>query len=106
MLAIATAHDLELRLSKDHALVAAAQGLRYRVFYEEMGAVADPATRAARLDVDPFDALADHLLVLDRNRSTPETPCVVGCYRLLRGSVAAAAGGFYSSAEFDRWVFG
>jgi putative hemolysin len=105
MLASATEHHLELRLTQDHALVAAAQGLRYRVFYEEMGAVADPATRAQGLDADPFDVLADHLLVLDRSRSTLAEPCVVGCYRLLRGTVAAAHGGFYSAAEFDLEIF-
>jgi L-ornithine Nalpha-acyltransferase len=105
MLANATVHHLELRATQDHSLVAAAQGLRYRVFYEEMGAVADPLTRATGLDVDAFDALADHLVVIDRSRSTDDQPFVVGCYRLLRGTVAATHGGFYSAAEFDLGVF-
>ena len=41
------------------------QALRYRVFYQEMGATADPATAASRRDRDAFDAVADHLLVVD-----------------------------------------
>lgn len=104
MLANAIAHHLELRLSQDHSLVAAAQGLRYRVFYEELGAVADPITRASGRDVDAFDAVADHLLVLDRSRPEAAGPAVVGCYRLLRGSVAAAGCGFYTAGEFDLGV--
>ena len=62
-----------------------AQELRYRVFYEEMGARANPATRAAALDADRFDDIADHLVVVDRSRSEADRPFVVGCYRLLRG---------------------
>jgi L-ornithine Nalpha-acyltransferase len=105
MLAKSTVHHLELCFTQDHALVAAAQELRYQVFYEEMGAVAGPATRASRLDVDAFDAIADHLLVLDTGRSAKGGPFVAGCYRLLRGTVAAAHGGFYSASEFDLGVF-
>lgn len=97
--------DLHLELTQDRRLVAAAQGLRYRVFYEELGAAADPQTRRRRRDVDRFDAVADHLVVRDRARATGGEPGVVGCYRLLRGTVARAGGGFYSAAEFDLGVF-
>lgn len=93
--------SLEARLVEDRAELVAAQELRYRVFFEEQGAVADPATRRARRDVDPFDAVADHLVVLDLERSSSRRPAVVGCYRLLRESAALAHGGFYSAAEFD-----
>jgi L-ornithine Nalpha-acyltransferase len=100
-----SANDLELQQGQDPLLVAAAQALRYRVFYGELGAVADPATRAAGRDADSFDAVADHLVVVDRARAAPGDPGVVGCYRLLRGSVAAAHGGFYSAGEYDLGVF-
>jgi len=100
-----TIPHLELRLGQDHLLVNAAQELRFRVFYEEMGALANPATLAAARDADAFDACADHLVVIDRRRSTHGKPAVVGCYRLLRGRVAAANGGFYSASEFDLGVF-
>jgi L-ornithine Nalpha-acyltransferase len=100
-----SATDLELQLGQDPLLVAAAQALRYRVFYEEMGATACPLTRDAGRDADTFDAVADHLVVIDRTRAVPGDPGVVGCYRLLRGSVAAAQGGFYSASEYDLGVF-
>jgi putative hemolysin len=106
MPATVIAPRLELRLTQDPLLVGAAQELRYRVFYEELGARADGATRVARRDVDAYDAVADHLLVLDRNASSRALPRVVGCYRLLRGSVAAGQGGFYTAGEFELGIFG
>jgi putative hemolysin len=92
--------NLGLRLAETPAEIDAAQALRYRVFYEEMGAHADAATLAAKRDVDGFDAVADHLLVLDHDLG--EGPAaVVGTYRLIRRPGAAKLGGFYSAAEFD-----
>lgn len=94
------AGNLGLRLAETAAEIDAAQALRYRVFYEEMGARADAATAAARRDVDEFDAVADHLLVLDHDiGSGPEA--VVGTYRLIRRSGAQRLGRFYSQAEYD-----
>ncbi len=98
------APDFELCLARDPLLVRKAQELRYRVFYEEMGARANPATLSAARDADRFDDWADHLVVVDRRRADADRPFVVGCYRLLRGSVAAAHGGFYSAGEFDLGV--
>jgi putative hemolysin len=47
-----------------------------------------------------IDKVCDHLLVLDRRRGEgPEG--VVGTYRLIRRSAAAAMGRFYSAAEYD-----
>lgn len=90
----------EVRLAVTPDEIKAAQALRYRVFYEEMNAVATPAMRAMRRDFDPFDPFCDHLIVLDRARDDAQ-PCVVGTYRLLRRSVAYRTGGFYSAQEFD-----
>lgn len=101
MTIIARANQLELRLVKAGPELDAAQRLRYLVFYEEMGAVASPAMRAARRDADRYDALADHLVVIDLDRSQEGASCVVGCYRMLRQSVAEAHGGFYTAGEFD-----
>ncbi len=101
MTTIVRLDDLELRLATRPAELAAAQALRYRVFYDEMGAVGDPETRRSRRDVDAFDAHADHLIVVDRARSTPGRPRVVGCYRMMRESVARQIGGFYTATEFD-----
>ena len=101
MTIIARANQLELRLVQAGPEVEAAQRLRYRVFYEEMGAVPTAAMRATRRDMDQFDAVAEHLVVVDLDRPAVEQPCVVGCYRVLRQSVAARHAGFYTAGEFD-----
>jgi len=91
---------LQLRLAENDDEVAAAQALRYRVFYEEMGARPSDEMAAAKRDFDRYDAFCDHLLVIDHDR--PEGPSqVVGTYRLLRRSVAQKNGGFYSADEYD-----
>lgn len=92
---------LGARLARDEADIEAAQALRYRVFYEEMKAVPDAATKAARRDVDPFDEVCEHLLVFDNERG--EGPDgIVATYRLLRGSRARKHNRhFYTSGEYD-----
>ncbi len=92
---------LELRLARTDAELDAAQALRYRVFYEEKGAVAAGDVADAARDIDRYDAYADHLIVVDLARAGRPEQAVVGCYRLLGEAAARAAGGFYSSAEFD-----
>lgn len=92
---------LEVRLAHDGAELLAAQRLRYRVFYDEMGATPSPAAAAERRDFDHFDPLCDHLLVIDHAVPETEGPTVVGTYRLLREDVARQHGGFYSAGEFD-----
>ncbi len=54
---------------------------------------------AAGRDCDEFDAICDHLLVIDHSR--PAEEAVVGTYRLLRQDVAERHGGFYSAGEYD-----
>jgi L-ornithine Nalpha-acyltransferase len=94
------AGDFEVRLAENAAEIDAAQALRYRVFYEEMKARPAPETAAIRRDIDRFDPVCDHLLVLDRRRG--EGPGgIVGTYRLIRRPAAAKVGTFYSAAEFD-----
>ncbi len=94
------AGDFEVRLAQSTAEIAAAQGLRYRVFYEEMTAHPTPQMAAQRRDFDAFDDVCDHLLVLDRRRGDGPQG-IVGTYRLIRRSAAARMGRFYSSAEYD-----
>jgi putative hemolysin len=95
--------NLEVRLAHSAAEVRRAQKLRYKVFYEEMSASADAATLLARRDIDAFDAICDHLLVLDHDapKGPLRKPSVVGTYRLLRQDVAERSRGFYSAGEFD-----
>ena len=94
---------LEVRLARSAADVRRAQRLRFKVFYEEMSATPDAAAFIGRRDVDPFDAVCDHLLVVDHECQVGATrkPAVVGTYRLLRQDVAQRANGFYSDGEFE-----
>lgn len=92
--------NLGVRVADQDWEVTAAQALRYRVFYEEMGAVANAETAASGLDADAYDAVADHLLVVDHDRGEgPES--VVGTYRLIRRAAAERLGHFYSADEYD-----
>jgi len=96
--------SLEVRLARTAAEVRKAQKLRYHVFYQEGSAIADPRRQFARRDIDGFDAICDHLLVLDHDAqdlSQGRGPAVVGTYRLLRHSMADEYGGFYTAGEFD-----
>ena len=94
-------NNLEIRLAESEAEVVAAQRLRYRVFYDEMGATPSPEVAAQKRDFDAFDPLCDHLIVLDTERPA-DGDHVVACYRLLRRSVLDAHGGrFYTEDEFD-----
>lgn len=99
-LALGRIGPLEVRLARSDAEVAAAQRVRYRVFFEELGARGGLAEASERRDADRFDDICDHLLVIDTALSGPDLDRVVGTYRLLRDDVAAAAGGFYSNDEF------
>lgn len=90
--------NLSVRLARSEADIAAAQTLRWDVFYGDMGATADERLSVPGLDRDPYDAICDHLLVEDRAGGEP---IVVGTYRLLRQSVATRHRGFYTAGEFD-----
>lgn len=92
--------DLEVRLARHAAEVDAAQALRYRIFYDEMKATPTPRMRQAERDIDPYDSVCDHLLVIDRKRESG-VPGVVGTYRMMSKKSANGAAGFYSEAEFD-----
>jgi L-ornithine Nalpha-acyltransferase len=92
----------EVRLARSAAEVRRAQKLRYRVFYKEMCAVPDAGKMIAQRDVDMFDAICDHLIVLDHAvRGPTGKPALVGTYRLLRQQIAERSGGFYTAGEFD-----
>jgi len=93
--AIAPVRRLRVRLADSNADIAAAQRLRWDIFYGDMGAT-PTAGLPQGLDVDPYDAVCDHLLVEDLS----DEPRVVGTYRLLRQSVARRHGGFYGAGEY------
>ena len=90
------AGNLGVRIAAGAAELDAVQALRYRVFYEEMGASPDAAAAASGRDRDDFDAVADHLLVVD-HAIGPGPEGVVGTYRLIQREAAASLGRFYSA---------
>lgn len=96
----AAAAGLEVRLATSEEEIAAAQALRYRVFYEEMGARPTPAMATSRCDVDDFDSICDHLLVIDPRKGRGGAG-VVGTYRLIRREVGEKFGRFYTAGEYD-----
>lgn len=94
------AGNLGARIARSAAEIDAVQALRFRVFYQEMGATPDAASAGAGRDRDAFDSVADHLLVVDHALgSGPDS--VVGTYRLIRQEAADRIGHFYSSGEYD-----
>ena len=84
-----------MRLATSAADIEAAQRLRFAVFNLELheGLVESYATGR---DEDKFDAVCDHLLVIERDSAT-----VVGTYRMQTGLSAARHHGYYSATEFD-----
>jgi len=102
---------MEVRVARNGDDIKACQTLRYRVFYEELSARPDHKARLNKVDADGFDAVCDHMLVIDHDIDyeaidgevdlLPEGGGVVGTYRLLRQEVVERHGGFYSVDEFD-----
>jgi putative hemolysin len=90
-----------VRLAQSPRDLRAAQRLRYAVFVEELGANGPLVDHDARLECDAFDAVFDHLLLIDTRRDADSLEDVVGVYRLLPGARLDAGGRFYSEGEFD-----
>ncbi|MFO1141728.1 MAG: GNAT family N-acyltransferase [Amaricoccus sp.] len=91
-----------VKLADTEAEREGAQRLRYRVFVEEMGALATPEEHAARREWDAFDPFVDHLVLLSLDPAIADPlDRVVGAYRLLTDAVARSGPGFYGSSEYD-----
>ena len=97
--------SLEVRLATTAKEIRKAQRLRFKVFYDELSAVPNAGSLLSRRDVDDYDAICDHLLVLDHAVAPrpfrSAKPKVVGTYRLLRQEVADRHFGFYTAGEYD-----
>jgi len=85
---------LEVKIASSTKEITACQNLRFKVFYEELGAKSVATACAEGLDTDGYDHLCDHLMVLDGGN-------VVGTYRLLRQDKVDSRLGFYTQGEFD-----
>jgi L-ornithine Nalpha-acyltransferase len=97
--------SLEVRLARKRSEIRRTQRLRYKVFYEEMSAVPGALAMLSRRDEDTYDAVFDHLLVIDRGDAGDgrrwRRSKVVGTYRMLRQEVADLHDGFYTQGEYD-----
>lgn len=93
------AGTLEVFVAGREEDIVASQELRYRVFFEEMGAPPTPETAKTRRDRDEFDAVCDHMLVVDHQPDGNHK--VVGTYRLLRREGMRKIGRFYTQGEYD-----
>lgn len=92
----------ETRLAQSPEDLASAQRLRYAVFVEELGAAAGPlCCTDQRLERDEFDAVCDHLILVDPRIDPATLTHVQGVYRVLSGEAAAGFGRFYCDAEYD-----
>lgn len=88
-----------LRLARSAEEVQAAQALRFQVFNLELNEGL-AHSYSTGLDVDPFDAVCDHLLV--EHLASQQ---IVGTYRLQTGEVAAKNLGYYCALEFQFGCF-
>ena len=93
--------QLQVRLATSEADLLAAERLRYRVFVEELGGDGPLVDHANRFERDEFDAVNDHLILVDPSRDVARYDHVVGVYRLLRSDQAAKFGRFYCDSEYD-----
>lgn len=96
-----TEDHFELRLAATPEDIRAAQHLRYRVFVQELGGDGAMVDHDAQLEMDAFDPVYDHLLLLDRRRGDTVRERVVGVYRLMRSDRVAEAGRYYCEDEYD-----
>ena len=93
------AGSLQVFIASQAEDIVASQKLRYQVFFEEMGAQLTPEIARTHLDVDAFDDVCDHLLVVDHQADGSYK--VVGTYRLLRREGMKKIGRFYTDGEYD-----
>jgi putative hemolysin len=85
----------EVRFARTLAELEEICRLRYEVFNLELGEGLDSSVETG-LDVDEFDAVCHHLVVIDRDSDR-----IVGCYRMQSSAMAERYRGFYSEGEFD-----
>ncbi|WP_336367147.1 GNAT family N-acetyltransferase [Marinobacter sp. C2H3] len=91
---IARARQLSTQITRDPRRIEQAQRLRYNVFSAEYGS--DLGATTPGVDADAFDALCDHLMVMDQSTGLP-----VATTRVLHQDRVAGLSEFYSAGEFD-----
>ena len=75
----------EVWLASTDVEINATQALRYRIFYEEMGAEPTTKCRVLKRDIYTYDNVYDHLLVIDTEKATLKTHVWlehIGCWEV------------------------
>ncbi len=94
--------DITVRLATTEADWCGAFRLRYRVFVEEFGSAGPGIDHTRRSESDRFDAIAEHLILVDGSIPPASHDHVVGTCRLVTREAAENSGhGFYSATEFN-----
>ena len=94
----------DIRIASTRKDIGKARRLRFKTFYEEGGAIASLREALSRREYCPFDALCDHIVVVDTQAigaSGRRKRKVIATCRLLRGEIARRHGGFCTQNEFD-----
>jgi putative hemolysin len=92
--------NLSLKIANCEQEIHAAQRLRYDVFYTELGAHPDQYNATLQRDCDDYDAICDHLIVVDH--AAPKGQHIIGTYRMLTQKRANEAHQkLYTETEFD-----
>jgi len=78
-----------VKTAQDHKELMKVLELRHNVFYKELL----NKNRFIKLDIDKFDFIADHIIIIDN-----KTQNVVGTYRVIASNFSDK---FYSETEFD-----
>jgi len=89
----------EVRFANSAEEVAAAQILRYQVFFSESDASPSAEMQAKQREQDEWDSAAYHIIVLDTKQE--QQPAVVGTLRLTSHLRLAPEQAFYTESAFD-----
>ena len=95
---------ISVRLARTQEEIQAAQKLRFKVFYEECGAIPTNTAALEKRDFDKYDDFADHLIAIDPERGDG-TDRIIGTYRLIRQDRIPSGQSFYTSGEFNIMPF-
>lgn len=91
--------NYEVRFAANEKEVAAAQALRYQVFYDEKQGKPNSEMIAAKRDIDQWDESGFHIIVLDKR--SPESLSVIGTVRLCFNESLNTGQYFYTEETFD-----
>ena len=88
-----------VKLAETAEELAGAQALRYQTLYVEAGGKPKPEWVECGREIDSWDEVAYHVIVVDKNREPGQN--VVGCLRLLSNLAIPEGRGFYTEESFD-----